>query len=305
MENALLYTLTTIAQSVAAAFGLLAAFVLFRLQSLDQGLWQDTSDLIGDYFNEDEKARLQTLRSQKQYGPFLEALATALVRWRQYMATQGVPEVQTPWSDGDTRIGNVRWSVEASRIIKRRLWQALWPTVVTVFCTTAAIPTAHLICQSAPLSWFSLAIALAMFLVCLGMYVSLIAAAIGITGSTATQTTPWSDGWMQSIKRLLENDDKSIGARIAYMWFPVVGSIAAVIGHAAWDFAHPCLHTLGRSGAIVTFFGGLSAYGGATRIWIRKGTLIRGVREVPYALAGAILALCGTLLWGYGDLLPW
>lgn len=34
MENALFYTLSTIAQSLAAAFALLGAFVLFRLQQL-------------------------------------------------------------------------------------------------------------------------------------------------------------------------------------------------------------------------------------------------------------------------------
>jgi hypothetical protein len=39
MEPVLVSTLSTIALAVAAAFGLLAAFALFRLESLERGMW--------------------------------------------------------------------------------------------------------------------------------------------------------------------------------------------------------------------------------------------------------------------------
>jgi hypothetical protein len=45
MENALLYTFSTIAQALGGAIALLSAFVLYRLQSLDALMWQDSDDL--------------------------------------------------------------------------------------------------------------------------------------------------------------------------------------------------------------------------------------------------------------------
>jgi hypothetical protein len=109
-----------------------------------------------------------------------------------------------------------------------------------------------------------------------------------------------------AIGRLFENDDESTTARVCYMWLPMIGSATALLVHLLWDLEHPRQHQLGRAGALITFFAGVSAYGGATRIWIRAGrALIRGVREVPYGIVAAILLLVGTLLWDYGDLLPW
>jgi hypothetical protein len=110
----------------------------------------------------------------------------------------------------------------------------------------------------------------------------------------------------QWIGRIFENDDKSLVARFWYLWLPVSGSALALILSFAWDHLHAGAHALQRAGSILTFFGGLSAYGGTTRIWIRLGdtTRIHGVHDVPYAIVGAVLALGGTLLWGYGDLLP-
>jgi hypothetical protein len=108
------------------------------------------------------------------------------------------------------------------------------------------------------------------------------------------------------IGRSLANDDKSTAARIGYLWLPVGGSAIALFSSFAWDYLHPDAHALQRAGSILTFFGGLGAYGGTTRIWMRLGDRdrIRGIHDVPYAIVGAFLALCGTLLWGYGDLLP-
>ncbi len=45
VEYALLYTFSTIPQTLAAALGVLAAFVLYRLQSDSNTLWQDAHEL--------------------------------------------------------------------------------------------------------------------------------------------------------------------------------------------------------------------------------------------------------------------
>jgi hypothetical protein len=49
MEYALLYTFSTIPQTLASALGVLAAFVLFRLQSIHQTLWDDARELVNPF----------------------------------------------------------------------------------------------------------------------------------------------------------------------------------------------------------------------------------------------------------------
>ena len=101
----------------------------------------------------------------------------------------------------------------------------------------------------------------------------------------------------------MKNDDTSVAARIGYLYAPVAVSIAAFAVSLTLDLSHPGKHWLGRSGAIIALCGGVSSYGGAVRIWVQRGELIRGVySEVPYGKAGLVLGLVGTVLWGYGDL---
>jgi hypothetical protein len=63
-ENALYYTLSTIAQTLAAGFGVLTAFVLFRLPQIEQAITraQLTFDRHKEYIGSDEIWR--TLRRQ-------------------------------------------------------------------------------------------------------------------------------------------------------------------------------------------------------------------------------------------------
>jgi hypothetical protein len=90
---------------------------------------------------------------------------------------------------------------------------------------------------------------------------------------------------------------------------PLLLSIVAIVTSIALDLDRRLgvHHFMARSGAIVALCGAVSGYGGATRIWIRRGdpplTMIRGVREVPYGVVGLILGTIGTLLWAYGDLI--
>ena len=48
MENALLYTFSTIAQALGGAFALLAAFVLYRFQSIGPMMTHDSAQIRGD-----------------------------------------------------------------------------------------------------------------------------------------------------------------------------------------------------------------------------------------------------------------
>jgi hypothetical protein len=106
----------------------------------------------------------------------------------------------------------------------------------------------------------------------------------------------------------MRNDHDSIGARIVFQWVPLIASALTLIASIVIDHIKNQMspgmnwHLASRSGAIIALCGAVSAYGGATRCWIRHGDLIRGIRQVPYGEIGLALGLAGTVIWGYGDL---
>jgi len=100
----------------------------------------------------------------------------------------------------------------------------------------------------------------------------------------------------------MQNDDDSATARVLFLWLPMLVSLVAIVISIAIDHLCHGRHFTSRSGSIIALCGAVSGYGGATRIWIRRGDLIRGVRDVPYGKIGLALGLVGTFLWGYGDL---
>jgi hypothetical protein len=100
----------------------------------------------------------------------------------------------------------------------------------------------------------------------------------------------------------MENDDTSLAATACYLTVPVLGSVAILGYLVARDLACPSGRT-GIAGAFITMLGALGGYGGSTRMWIRRGGLRRGVRDVPYGKAGFLLILLGTFVWALGDAL--
>lgn len=60
MENALFYTFSTIAQTLATAFALLGAFVLFRIQQIAATLENTSRVVMQPYLPNEEARRLQT-----------------------------------------------------------------------------------------------------------------------------------------------------------------------------------------------------------------------------------------------------
>lgn len=71
MENALFYTFSTIAQTLAAAIALLGAFTLYRLQTIGALLDDLALTAMQPYLPDDTARRL---RAEENYGAFLEHL---------------------------------------------------------------------------------------------------------------------------------------------------------------------------------------------------------------------------------------
>jgi hypothetical protein len=79
VEYALLYTFSTTPQTLAAALGVLAAFVLYRLQPHGNTRWQDATELINqfgvaDWAHAAPETTLGDLLGAQQYEKLLEEL---------------------------------------------------------------------------------------------------------------------------------------------------------------------------------------------------------------------------------------
>jgi hypothetical protein len=176
MENTLFYTFTTIAQSVAAAFGLLAAFVLFRFQYLDRVLFERSGYLAGlGCWSQDQQKNMRVAISKGNYRAFVDAAERALSLWREHMVSQNVSGEAVPCNDWHERITTVNWAIEVGTRTRRRLWTSLWVTAVTVIGSVVAIPVSHVVAACPCEAWALLWVGVAMVTGCIGTYMYLIA----------------------------------------------------------------------------------------------------------------------------------
>ena len=174
MESALLYSFSTISQTLATAFALLAAMVLYRFQTLENGLPKDLEALtnaIGDGTPKIEL--LRKLQHRGDYGKF-KALFDELIIPRQ--ARENVKDaVGSLGNDITARYEHVSSTVLATRELRRRLFRSLHITLATIAFSTIVIPFSHLLATyCASLGVVILTVGVAMCVMCLFNYVWLI-----------------------------------------------------------------------------------------------------------------------------------
>jgi hypothetical protein len=72
MDTTLYYTFSTISQTLAGAIGLLGAFVLFRLQSIDNELEDVSLTVLNCYSPSPDRDAFATLRNNRRYTEVVE-----------------------------------------------------------------------------------------------------------------------------------------------------------------------------------------------------------------------------------------
>jgi hypothetical protein len=157
MENALYYTLSTIAQSLAAAFALLGAFVLFRLQHLSSVCASTGKTVIRPYLPN------ETARFLLANGDFEEL--------SKYLATQQVKEepINHPHSLEAARDAFGRAIAHRADVVAR-LRRAMITTGGTLVFAIAGLSLAPIVAKVSIAPWVVLAVGIANFCVCLAMY---------------------------------------------------------------------------------------------------------------------------------------
>lgn len=174
MESALLYTFSTISQTLATAFALLAAIVLYRFQTLENGLPKDMEALanaIGD--GTPRILELRKLQHQGKYAEFKQLFDELVVV--RYQRPTVADAVSAAGNDILARYEHVCSAVTTTRELRKRLFNSLYLTVVTIAFSTIVLPFSHLLATDCGyLAVATVTVGVAMCVACLFNYVWLI-----------------------------------------------------------------------------------------------------------------------------------
>lgn len=174
-QSAFFYTLSTIAQTLAAAFGILSTFMLYRFQHAEtkieaheENLSETVATMTGTVKSEALVAELK----EGDGGTVQEVVGKAV------QATGGGGGASHARGDGIEQLhaageGISFWSAFHKRAL-RRLRHALLLTVSTIGFCLVQIPLTPLLIRRLPLAAALTAVAVVLALVCLTMYARLI-----------------------------------------------------------------------------------------------------------------------------------
>ena len=167
MENALFYTFSTIAQTLAGAIALLGAFVLYRLQSLGAELEDAALTAIQPYLPNDEISRL---RGENNYDDLVTLLNTV------------APSANKLAEVNNTYVLSKRRALPSLLQLRRQLHRlmkiSLALTIVLIAASVVVLSTTPLIATSTNVAYSVFVVGILLFVVCLVLYVLLILKAV-------------------------------------------------------------------------------------------------------------------------------
>jgi hypothetical protein len=175
-ENGLLYLFTTIAQCLAGAIALLAAFALYSLQSINKAM-SDLCALIVETFRRFDRGSpqatlLETLTAEGKYQEFIEMRIKLLAEWNH----TGYSAPSSPFIDG--QVNRLRANIVAHAKIKSALWAALVATAAVMTASIAVTPLAKHLADNPCLAWIVALGFTISFVACLWLFYKLIRAAL-------------------------------------------------------------------------------------------------------------------------------
>jgi len=176
MENALLYTFSTIAQALGGAIALLSAFVLYRMQSLDPLMWQDSALLSHLASGPEAHILLEQRRAQGAWTDILkDAKKVAEDRTHDnWPAPYGPP--------GEAPFLRFAATIIRHQAISARFKTSAWVTGAVMLGSVALIPFAHSLAPYCVLAWIvAVPVGAGSFGLCLWLYWRVISLALGFT----------------------------------------------------------------------------------------------------------------------------
>lgn len=179
-ENGLLYLFTTIAQCLAGAIALLAAFALYRLQAINSAS-SDLCKLLMQVFAlkgavNDELASLDALRTEGRYEEFIEKrkelLAPSL--WGAQAGRVELPKL----SLAEGELARLRLNMNTHRDVRSALRVALIVTGIVMTASIAATPLASFLSTRPLVAWSVVLLFTFLFVGCLRQFYALVGVAL-------------------------------------------------------------------------------------------------------------------------------
>jgi hypothetical protein len=185
VENALLYTFSTVAQALGGMFALLAAFVLYRSQSLESMMGSDSRLLMTMWASSqsNEENLHHELAGQGRFREVYENIKAAVA---------DLPVTHTPYqpygSHGQEPFNRLGRMIEVQENLTRYFIRAAWLTGATILGSVAAIPFAQILRCHHIIAAEVLFVGIAAFAACIWSYWVVISAALGLGKKKPVQT---------------------------------------------------------------------------------------------------------------------
>jgi hypothetical protein len=157
--NALFYTFSTIAQTLAGAIALLGAFVLFRRQSLNAEIESNASQIAAVLESVLDRDEIRTLSRHGLYRELLEHSAHVTIPTGTYQATR--------------ELGRLPVLLDRQDLLVRRFKIAFYLTVGLIMTSVFTLTIAQDLATSASLTGLAFVIGLLWLAGCLVSYVLL------------------------------------------------------------------------------------------------------------------------------------
>jgi hypothetical protein len=165
MENTLYYTFSTIAQTLAGAIALLGAFILYRLQKLNNGLDDHAKFIRKQYSEEEDLVFLNSFIVKGEYKKFLKY-------------TRAKPVAVSSDQEQQSYLTDVQAKMQELLVLRKSLIRSftvsLILTVTLIGSSVIALAVTPSLNARGDLRSASLVLAIVWFFACLISYVSLL-----------------------------------------------------------------------------------------------------------------------------------
>jgi len=180
MESTLYYTFSTIAQTLAGAIALLGAFILYRLQKLNNGLDDHAKFIRKQYSEEEDLVFLNSFIVKGEYKKFLKytranPIADSGIAVRPNSNAEGVV---TSVEEGQSYLTDVQAKMKEllahRKSLIRSFTVSLFLTVTLIAASVIALAVTPSLNARDDFRSGSLIVAIVWFLACLISYISLL-----------------------------------------------------------------------------------------------------------------------------------
>ena len=181
-ETTLYYTYSTIAQTLAGAFGILGAFTMYKLQSINNSCQGIGDAIIKSYCRTKHLPEVYMSYSNRDWDAFRESIDNYM---EKHNDLHKKPEFRVCYELDEKTISRYRGMllrlISAQTKIKKQILSSLKFTVITISYSLILLPLSAVVAQNIVVAIFFTLIAVVFSIKCLMGYRLLILNALGIS----------------------------------------------------------------------------------------------------------------------------